>query len=295
MAFVLAHLSDPHVPPLPIAQLRELAGKRMLGYLNWTRNRRAKHRRDLLDALVADMQSQKPDHIAVTGDIVNLSLHSEYLPAKMWIDDVGNPHDVTVIPGNHDAYVPRALPRFNAIFAPYLTDDDPQIAPGTYPFLRRRGPLAIVSVSSAVATPPMMATGWLGAAQRGALSDQLEALAQEPVFRVVLIHHPLRSRERHKRLTDSAEVCALLEKHGAELVLHGHDHVHSTLWLDGPRGRIPVIGVSSASAVLLGKRPPGAYNLFAISRDGDGWRCTQTLRGFDQGGTPRELKTERLI
>lgn len=294
MAFVLAHISDPHVPPLPIARLRELAGKRMLGYLNWTRNRRAKHQRDLLDTLVGDMQSQKPDHIAVTGDIVNLSLDSEYVPAKTWVESVGNPHDVTVIPGNHDAYVPRALPRFNRWFAPYIADDDPQIVPGTYPFLRRRGPLAIVSTSSAVATPPMMATGWLGIAQRAALADRLAALAREQVFRVVLIHHPLQSRDRYKRLTDSAEVCALLEKHGAELVLHGHDHVHSTVWLDGPRGRIPVIGVSSASAVLLGKRPPAAYNLFAIERQGNGWSCTQTLRGFDQGGTIRELKSERL-
>ena len=32
-AFTLAHLSDPHLPPLPTPRLAELAGKRMLGYL----------------------------------------------------------------------------------------------------------------------------------------------------------------------------------------------------------------------------------------------------------------------
>lgn len=295
MAFLLAHLSDPHVPPLPVARLRELAGKRMLGYLNWTRNRRALHRRDRLDALVADLQAQRPDHIAVTGDLVNLSLDSEYAPARRWIDGVGAPDRVTLIPGNHDAYVAGALQRFNSDFAPYLSDDDSRITPGTYPFLRRRGPLAIVSVSTAVATPPLMATGWLGAAQRDALAARLEALKQEPVFRVVLIHHPLQSKKHHKRLTDSAEVCALLAKHGAELVLHGHDHVHSILWIDGPRGRIPVIGVPSASAATGGKRPPAAYNLFAIDRDGGGWRCAQTVRGFDGSGTLRELMSTRLV
>ena len=31
--FTLAHLSDPHLPPLPAARLRDLAGKRALGYL----------------------------------------------------------------------------------------------------------------------------------------------------------------------------------------------------------------------------------------------------------------------
>ncbi len=65
MTFTLAHLSDPHLPPLPALRLRELTGKRALGYLNWTRNRHAIHRREVLDTLVADMQAQRPDHIAV--------------------------------------------------------------------------------------------------------------------------------------------------------------------------------------------------------------------------------------
>ena len=73
-AFVLAHLSDPHLPPLPQPRLIELAGKRALGYLNWTRNRHKYHRREVLDVLVSDLQAQSPDHIAVTGDLVNLAL-----------------------------------------------------------------------------------------------------------------------------------------------------------------------------------------------------------------------------
>ena len=81
-AFTLAHLSDPHLPPLPAARLHELAGKRAFGYLNWTRNRHKYHRREVLDALVADMQAQRPDHIAVTGDLVNLALEAEFAPAR---------------------------------------------------------------------------------------------------------------------------------------------------------------------------------------------------------------------
>jgi len=38
-AFTLAHLSDPHLPPLPEPRASELAGKRVFGYLNWRRNR----------------------------------------------------------------------------------------------------------------------------------------------------------------------------------------------------------------------------------------------------------------
>ena len=42
--FVLAHLSDPHLGPVPTPRLAELAGKRALGFLNWHRKRRAIHR-----------------------------------------------------------------------------------------------------------------------------------------------------------------------------------------------------------------------------------------------------------
>src|SRR2546425_1142151 len=112
-AFTLAHLSDPHLPPLPAARLRDLAGKRALGYLNWTRNRHKYHRREVLDALVADMQAERPDHVAVTGDLVNLALDAEFTPAQAWLQSVGQPQHVTVVPGNHDAYVRATRHRFS--------------------------------------------------------------------------------------------------------------------------------------------------------------------------------------
>src|ERR1700751_4791010 len=96
-AFTLAHLSDPHLPPLPRARLSELAGKRALGYLNWTRNRRKYYRREVLDALVSDMQAQAPDHVAVTGDLVNLALEAEFEPAQARLKTVGEAHLVTTL------------------------------------------------------------------------------------------------------------------------------------------------------------------------------------------------------
>ena len=114
-AFTLAHLSDPHLAPLPAPRLRELAGKRALGYLNWTRNAHKIHRREVLDALVADMRAQRPDHIAVTGDLVNIALEAEFAPARAWLESVGTPEHVTVVPGNHDAYVRATQHRFAEI------------------------------------------------------------------------------------------------------------------------------------------------------------------------------------
>ena len=79
--FRLAHLSDPHLGPMPPARLTELLGKRAIGYANWKRRRHMIHRRDVLAQLVADLHAQNPDHIAVTGDLVNLALEAEFKPA----------------------------------------------------------------------------------------------------------------------------------------------------------------------------------------------------------------------
>ena len=106
--FVLAHLSDPHLGPLPKARLLELAGKRATGFLHWRRTRRLIHRGDVLARLVADVKAQAPDHLAVTGDLVNISLAGEYPPARTWLESLGSSRHVTLVPGNHDAYVRSA-------------------------------------------------------------------------------------------------------------------------------------------------------------------------------------------
>ncbi len=293
-AFKLAHLSDPHLPPLPKARLTELAGKRAFGYLNWTRNRRKYYRREVLDALVSDMQAQAPDHIAVTGDLVNLALEAEFAPARQWLTSVGEPHLVTAIPGNHDAYVRSTQHRFVEALGEYLSGDEAS-ANSAFPFVRRRGPIALIGLSSAVPTAPLMATGTLGRAQIEALEKVLTGLATEDAFRVLLVHHPLRSDSRPKRLTDSAKLLALLKKHGVELILHGHDHINSTMWFEGPGGKIPSIGVPAASALARGRHPAAAYNLYAIERDGNAWRCEQISRGIDSELRIREIGRTRLI
>jgi hypothetical protein len=66
------------------------------------------------------------------------------------------------------------------------------------------------------------------------------------------------------------------------------------MWFEGPRGQIPAIGVPSASAVAHGRTPAAAYNLFAIERDGDAWRCEQTVRGIDDSLGVQQLRQVRL-
>jgi len=96
--FVLAHLSDPHIGPIPTPRLAEVMNKRSLGLINWYRKRHRHHRADVLDAIVRDMQRQAPGHIALAGDLVNISLATEFVRAARWLEQVGTPQQVTLVP-----------------------------------------------------------------------------------------------------------------------------------------------------------------------------------------------------
>jgi 3',5'-cyclic AMP phosphodiesterase CpdA len=290
--FVLAHLSDPHLGPMPMPRPIELMGKRAIGYLNWRRKRHMIHRRDVLATLVADLHAQAPDHIAVTGDLVNIALPAEFIEARRWLESVGTPHDVSLVPGNHDAYASATRHHFAEMWADYLRGDRAVSNVASFPYVRRRGPLALIGVSSAIPTAPFMATGRLGRTQRDALDRTLAQLGDDGLFRVLLIHHPLHVAPGRwaARLRDAGDVLDIVARRGVDLVLHGHDHRHATVWFDGPRGRIPAIGVPSSSVIAGGHQDPAAYNLFAIERDGARWRVTQTVRGFARGDASGGVK-----
>ncbi len=301
--YVLAHLSDPHLGPLPRPRLVELVGKRAIGYLNWWRKRGRIHRGEVLQRIVSDLKAQVYDHIAVTGDLVNISLPGEYAPALAWLESLGSAHDVTLVPGNHDAYVWAAARFPETRWSRYLSGDDAGKTQATsepvFPFLRRRGPLALIGLSSAVPTGPLMASGELGSDQIARCAELLDRCRGEDLFRVVLIHHPPVSAPRHhlRRLVDSAAFCEMLARHGAELILHGHAHAHLVRYLDGPQRRVPVVGVPSASERPPGEHDPAAYNLYRIARDGGGWRCEVISRGLPRDPRHGQEVTElrRLV
>src|SRR4051812_44119662 len=203
--FVLAHISDPHLGPLPRGRWRELAGKRALGFLNYQLRRRHEHKMEVLDELLADLHAHKPDHIAVTGDLVNLALPDEFPAAATFLARVGPPDRVSFVPGNHDAYVRAILETSHTHWADYIGADAPDVAPGVrFPYVRRRGPVTIFGLSTAVASGAFLAIGRLGAEQLDLLDRALSARAEHPSFKLVLLHHPPVKvpRDRMKRLVD---------------------------------------------------------------------------------------------
>ena len=291
--FSLAHLSDPHLAPLPTPSWRELIGKRVTGYINWQRKRRFIHDAEKLEAIVADLKAQAPDHIAVTGDIANIALAAEFRRGRNWLESLGSARDVSLVPGNHDIYVGEAAAFAARQWGPYMHDDE---GAGGFPYVRRRGNVVLIGLSTGVPTAPFLATGWLGAKQLAELAATLNQLSTENFFRVVLIHHPpVTEAAQHKRLLDAHVLKRVIAAHGADLLLHGHDHLHMINWLEGPKGtRVPAVGVPSASARPGTDKDPAAYNLYRIGGEPAAWQCVLLSRGLASSGEVVQHKRFRL-
>jgi 3',5'-cyclic AMP phosphodiesterase CpdA len=285
MMFRIAHLSDAHIGPLPRPKWRELMNKRATGYINWRRGRHRSHDMEALGALVADLRAHAPDHVAMTGDICNIGLPAEFALAAEWLSTLGPPEDVSVAPGNHDAYMRSSLPHMAANLSPWMSGDDGALE---FPFLRRRDGVAIIGLCSGVPTMPFVASGRLGRGQLTRLACILRETRDE--FRVVLLHHPpVDGGGGIRNLGDHRDLAAVLAKEGAELILHGHSHTISRKSLAGPHGPIPVLGICSASSIGRNPRRRAAYYL--IDFDAEKRHMSLTARQLDAVGEFRSIST----
>ena len=286
---VLAHLSDPHIASISDISARQLANKRIYGYLKWKLHRRTEHREAILQALQDDLKHTHPDHIAVTGDLTHLSLPAEFRKARQWLQSLGPPTDVTVVPGNHDAYVKTDWNRTFVRWIDYMLSDEvrfdgnsPSNIDGIFPSLRVRGHTALIGVCTAQPTAPFLAVGSVGANQLQKLKIILAHTRKQRLFRVLLIHHPpsLGTVSWRKRLKDSSALRALLARYGVELILHGHTHHTVQTYLKIPFGKVPVVGAPSASALGRTHQRRARYYLYRISPNEDGWEVWCSSRVY---------------
>ena len=295
--FLLAHLSDVHLGPMPPATLSQLLGKRISGHQSWHRNRHAIHSHAVADLLRQHVKKAKPDHVAITGDLVNIALPQEFINAKRWLNDFGPGDWISVVPGNHDAYVPMPTDQSLGLWREYMTDtSSEETSPDTsaiqFPYVRHRGDIALIGVSTGIPTLPFVAGGRIGTAQLNALEAILAELGKQNKCRVIMIHHPpLTGQNRwRKALWDARELENILQRQGAELILHGHNHIHMFATTPGPQKAIPVYGVPAASLRAHQTKPAAHYYLFAIEKQND----ARIIQASHHGLTPDESRFEDL-
>ncbi|MGV0909295.1 metallophosphoesterase family protein [Martelella sp. FOR1707] len=268
--YTIAHISDVHLGPLPQLSPKELFSKRITGFFNWHRNRRKHLGKDTLENLLLAIADENPDHLAITGDLVNLATTKEIDIAADWLKSVGPAHEVSLVPGNHDAYVGGAYAKIARAWGDYMQGDDHEgahLGKMTFPYLRRRGPVAIIGCSSAIPSPPFLAIGSFEAKQARKTAELLRQAGEEGLFRILMIHHPpvRNAAARHKRLIGIRRFKATIATGGCELVLHGHTHLNTVNFIETRQGKTPVIGIAAAGQGANGKKPPSGFNLISVS------------------------------
>ncbi len=272
----VAHFSDLHLLDLEGAVPGRLFNKRFTGWVNIRLRRGHKHKPEPVRIGARKLAELGVDHVVVTGDVSNLSLEREFdLARELFEVEMGfHPDQISVVPGNHDAYTRGAFrtQRFAKWFHDYTSSDLP-ITDDRFPFVRLRGPLAIIGLSTAVPHPPFVAAGRIGDRQLERLGALLEHDEVKKRTVLLLQHHPPvhpggRIKTLLEGLWDGRHELAMLDSLSRGLLLHGHWHVRKRVRLPTKRGEIEVIGATSASLLHEDERKMAGFNLYDFDRDG---------------------------
>ncbi len=283
--FVLAHISDIHLGPLPKVTRRQLFSKRITGFVNFRRTRTNSDQPEITTTLIDYLKSLNPDHTVITGDLINLGLQLEIDKAAEWLENLGDSADTTLVLGNHDAYVPGARDKAMAAWQKWICGDDKATISSEkdYPILRRRGEISIIGCNSARASAPFLATGYFKKHQAKKLEALLKTERAAGQCCVVLIHHPPHkdATARYKRLINSERFRKVIASAGAELILHGHTHLDTLAYLEGPDKKVPVVCVPAAYQWAGGRKPAAGVNLIRISKKLDEWSIDLERHGLE--------------
>jgi 3',5'-cyclic AMP phosphodiesterase CpdA len=277
----IAHFSDLHLLSLAgVGPLRFL-NKRFTGYANLRLKRGSIHRSDYVRAIAKEITRRSVDHVVITGDLTNLALESEFDLAREVIrGDLGlDAAHVSIVPGNHDVYTGGSEKklRFAKHFADYLASDIPLLTvstpAGPFPFVKLRGPVAVIGLSSAITRLPFVAAGQLGRSQLGALARILDHEEVRKRTPVIAIHHPIhnphsRLKSRLEGLDDADELNEILQRVPRGLVLHGHLHRRVQRDLRTEGGAVASIGATSASLHHVDQARAAGFNLYEIDDAG---------------------------
>jgi 3',5'-cyclic AMP phosphodiesterase CpdA len=286
----IAHCSDLHLLSLNGARALDFANKRWIGGLNLLANRGRHYHTRVFEAMVDDFNRSALDHIVVTGDITNLALEDEFRFARRLFDRIRlGPTGVTVLPGNHDAYVARGAEYFSTHFADYNTPDTGWESSERWPVVRVRGSLALICLSTSLATPWFTAWGRVGEEQLARVAEILADPRVRGCFRLVAIHHPPageRARSVVRGLRDRAGFAEVIARAGAELVVHGHEHLDLRAALPGPDGALVAVrGIQSGTYEAGNPERRARYRIYeiadAVGNDGRPALLGESMRVWD--------------
>ena len=252
-----------------------------------------RHDDALAGGLAAEIASQSPDLVVVSGDFTQHGTTEEFQLARAFLDAL--PAPFLAVPGNHDIPAINFIRRF---LAPYGLYRD-HIAQQLEPFLSTEG-VAIAGINTArrMRLEFNWSHGSISRGQLRSLERRFEA-ADPDAIRVVVAHHPLLEPEATvsvpMRRVDRVDLALrTFSRLGVRLVLSGHFHLsyvrrheHAGELAPGTftgtreAAAAPILVTQASSTISTRLRgEPNAYNLIDIA---DGV-ITVTVREWDASG-----------
>ena len=250
------------------------------------------HDEQLAGGLAADLTSQSPDLVIVSGDFTQLGTEVEFRAARAFLDTLQTPF--FAVPGNHDVPARNLLRRFIDPYGFYRR----YIAAELEPTLDL-GDIVVAGLKTSrrLRAELNWAHGSLSRAQLARLEERFSKSSPE-ALRIVVAHHPLMQPEgdvlkpmRIVRRADDA--LRTFSKLGVRLVLSGHFHLSYVRQHGGPTAvaeaapqglrqaaRAPILVAQASSTISTRLRgDSNAYNLIDI----DNGRITVTVREWRDG------------
>lgn len=175
----------------------------------------------VVEGLVAELNSDRPDLVVVSGDLTQGARGSEFRAARRFLDRLVSPW--VAVPGNHDISPYHLVQRFLDPFARFRR----YIAQATEPVWHDEE-IAIVGINSVRSM--LLELNWAhGSLSRPQMDRAEERLASLPssLFRIVVAHHPFLPPAEEptvRTVGRAAEALGRFERAGVKLTLSGHLH-----------------------------------------------------------------------
>lgn len=215
-------------------------------------------------SLLADLEAQAPDVVAVTGDLTQSATREEFEQAREFLSRIGGTR--LIVPGNHDTPARNPLARLLnpwQRYREYVGPTEPR---------RVIQDVAFAGINSARRARP----GWnwsLGAVSRGQIRHAVDYLtAADAHCRIVAIHHPLVAlggAENQRAMAGGRRLLESLIDAGVELVLCGHSHRQLSFEVKShvpPLRRLLVLQSSTATSSRRRGEPNG-YTVVTVQRE----------------------------